>query len=183
MPERYEMRLSGTGGQGLIMAGILLAEAAIRDGKNAIQTQSYGPESRGGASKSEVVISDAEILYPKAPSIDLCLAVSQEAYDKYHKALKPDGILIIDPSYVLRTEPGERTVPLPFAQSAREKIGGEVVANVIACGAIAEITGRVTLASLEKSLYGRVPKGTEGQNKQALALGVELARAWKLAVG
>ena len=181
MSERYEMRMSGTGGQGLIMAGILLAEAAIRDGKNAIQTQSYGPESRGGASKSEVVISDTEILYPKATSIDLCLAVSQEAYDKYHKALKPDGILIIDPFYVLKTEPGEKAIPLAFAQTAREKLGREVVANVIACGAIAEITQRVTLTSLEKSLYGRVPKGTEEKNRQALALGAELARGWKRA--
>ncbi len=183
MPERYEIRLSGTGGQGMILAGILLAEAAIRDGRNAIQTQSYGPESRGGASKSEVVISETEILYPKATSIDLCLAVSQEAYDKYRKALKSNGILIIDPFYVLKTEPGDKAISLPFAQSAREKLGREVVANVIACGAIAEITGRVTLASLEKSLYGRVPKGTEEKNRQALALGVALAREWRSAVG
>jgi len=109
----------------------------------------------------------------------LCLAVSQEAYDKYHKALKPDGILIIDPFYVLRTEAGEKAIPLAFAQTARDKLGREVVANVIACGAIAEITRRVTLTSLEKSLYGRVPKGTEEKNRQALALGAELARTWK----
>ncbi len=177
MSERYEMRLSGTGGQGMITAGILLAEAAIRDGLNAVQTQSYGPESRGGASKAEVVISDEEILYPKATSIDLCLAVSQEAYDKYHKALKPGGILIIDPFYVFRTDPGEQAIPLPLAQSARDTFGREVVANVIACGAIAELTHKVSLKSLEASLHGRVPRGTEEKNRQALALGVELARA------
>ncbi len=183
MAERYEMRFSGTGGQGLLMAGILIAEAAIRDGKNAIQTQSYGPESRGGASKSEVVLSEDEILYPKATAIDFCLAVSQEAYDKYHKDLKPGGMLVIDPFYVLKTEPGEKFIALPFAQSARQKLGREVVANVIACGAIAELTGKVTLSSLEKSLYGRVPKGTEDKNKQALALGVDMARTWKVSGG
>jgi len=183
MPERYEMRLSGTGGQGLISAGILLAEAAIRDGRNAIQTQSYGPESRGGASKSEVVISDAEILYPKATAIDLCLAVSQEAYDKYHADLKPGGILIVDPFYVLKTDPGDGAIPLPFVETARERLGREVMANVIACGAIAEISRKVTLASLEKSLFGRVPRGTEDKNRQALALGAELARARRGAAG
>jgi 2-oxoglutarate ferredoxin oxidoreductase subunit gamma len=183
MAERYEMRFSGTGGQGLLIAGILIAEAAIRDGKNAIQTQSYGPESRGGASKSEVVISQEEILYPKATAIDFCLAVSQEAYDKYHKELKTDGILIIDPFYVLKTEPAEKPIALPFAQTALEKLGREVVANVIACGAIAELTRKVTIASLEKALYGRVPKGTEEKNKQALALGVELAKAWRAGNG
>jgi 2-oxoglutarate ferredoxin oxidoreductase subunit gamma len=183
MAERYEMRFSGTGGQGLLMAGILIAEAAIRDGVNAIQTQSYGPESRGGASKSEVVLSREDILYPKATKIDFCLAVSQEAYDKYHKDLAPGGMLIIDPFYVLKTEPGEKFIALTFAQTAREKLGREVVANVIACGAIAELTGKVTLASLEKSLYGRVPKGTEEKNKQALALGVELAKAWRATHG
>lgn len=165
------------------MAGILIAEAAIRDGENAIQTQSYGPESRGGASKSEVVISDEEILYPKATAIDFCLTVSQEAYAKYHGDLKPEGMLVIDPFYVLKTEPGGKFIPLPFAQTAKEKLGRELVANVIACGAIAELTGKVTIASLEKSLYGRVPKGTEEKNKQALALGVELAKAWKASGG
>jgi 2-oxoglutarate ferredoxin oxidoreductase subunit gamma len=183
MVEHYEMRFSGTGGQGLLMAGILIAEAAIRDGKNAIQTQSYGPESRGGASKSEVIISEDEILYPKATVINFCLAVSQEAYAKYHKDLKPGGMLVVDPFYVLKTDPGEKFIALPFAQSAKEKLGRELVANVIACGAIAELTKIVTIASLEKSLYGRVPKGTEEKNKQALALGVDLVKAWKTQSG
>ena len=93
LPERYEVRLSGSGGQGLILAGIILAEAvAIYDGKNAVQTQSYGPEARGGASKSDVVLSNIKIRYPKATKLDLLLALSQEAADKYSKNLNTKKI-------------------------------------------------------------------------------------------
>src|SRR5512142_1072470 len=97
MAERYEIRLSGTGGQGLIIAGIILAEAAgIYDGKYVCQTQSYGPEARGGASKAEVVISDEEIDYPMAIKPDVLLAMSQKACDSYLFDLKPGGTLIVD---------------------------------------------------------------------------------------
>ena len=97
MGKRYEVRLSGEGGQGLILAGVILAEAAaIYDNKNAIQTQSYGPEARGGACKSEVIISEDEIDYPKATRIDLLLALTQEACDRYAGELKQEGILVAD---------------------------------------------------------------------------------------
>jgi len=96
-PQKIEIRLSGTGGQGLILAGVILAEAAaIYDKKNAVQTQSYGPEARGGASKSEVIISDGEILYPKTTRLDYLLALNQESCDRYAKDLKEDGLLLVD---------------------------------------------------------------------------------------
>ncbi|MDL2280226.1 2-oxoacid:acceptor oxidoreductase family protein, partial [Selenomonadales bacterium OttesenSCG-928-I06] len=95
-----QISLSGTGGQGLILAGTILAEAAILDGQYAIQTQSYGPEARGGASKSEVLISDENIDYPKVLSADVMLTMSQAACDKYINALKPGGKLIIDTTFV-----------------------------------------------------------------------------------
>ncbi len=94
-----ELRLSGSGGQGLILAGIILAEAALHDGKNVVQSQSYGPEARGGgASKSEVIISDAPIYYPKVNKCDILLSLTQKACDKYIDSLKAGGILILDNS-------------------------------------------------------------------------------------
>ena len=107
MAFRSELRLSGSGGQGLILAGKILAEAAaIYDGKNATQSQSYGPEARGGSSRSEVIISDAEIDYPKAINIDLLLAFTQEACDKYCKDVKENGILLVDSGYVTKVPKG-----------------------------------------------------------------------------
>ena len=96
--KRIEIRLSGSGGQGLILAGIILAEAAIIDGKNAVQTQSYGPEARGGASRSEVIISNGSIDYPKVSKSDILLALTEEAVIKYKGSLKEDGLLILDSS-------------------------------------------------------------------------------------
>src|SRR5512139_2762594 len=99
--ERYEIRLSGSGGQGLILAGVILAEAAgIHDGKYVCQTQSYGPEARGGASKAEVIISDEEIDYPKAMKPDLLLAMNQRSCDTYLFDLKPNGVLVVDSTFV-----------------------------------------------------------------------------------
>ena len=93
---RYEMRLSGEGGQGLVLAGKIIAEAAaIYDDRNATQSQSYGPEARGGASKSEVIISDGEIDFPKAENLDLLLALTQEALDKYHSDLKARAVMVV----------------------------------------------------------------------------------------
>ena len=92
MGKCYEVRLAGTGGQGAILAGILLAEAAIRDGKNVAQTQSYGPEARGGASRSEVIISDDEIHYPKVIQAHITLCMSQEACDRYGSQMKKGEI-------------------------------------------------------------------------------------------
>src|SRR5512141_2209504 len=97
MADRSEIRLAGEGGQGMILAGIILAEAAaIYDGKQATQTQSYGPEARGGASRSEVVISDVEIDHPEVLSADVVVALSQEAYKKFAKSVRPGGLLIVD---------------------------------------------------------------------------------------
>src|SRR5512138_1966714 len=95
--DRYEIRLAGEGGQGLILAGIILGEAAaIYDGKKAIQTQSYGPEARGGASKSEVIVSTSDIDYPKVTSADALVVMSQEACDKYAADLQREGLMIVD---------------------------------------------------------------------------------------
>ena len=122
MAYRYEMRLSGEGGQGLVLAGKILAEAAaIYDDKNATQSQSYGPEARGGASKSEVIISDGEIDFPKAEDLDLLLALTQEAFDKYHADLREGGFLVVDAEAVTRLPDVSKwkLVRVPFEKLAR----------------------------------------------------------------
>jgi 2-oxoglutarate ferredoxin oxidoreductase subunit gamma len=172
---RYEIRLSGSGGQGLIVAGIILAEAAgIHDGKFVCQTQSYGPAARGGASKAEVVISDTEIDYPKAVKPDLLLAMNQKSCDAYFFDLKPTGMLIVDSTFVKQL-PTTRALAIPFTQISREKLGKETGANIIALGALAALSGAVSLSSLEAAVMNRVPRGTEDFNKTALELGIAAA--------
>jgi len=174
--DRYEIRLSGSGGQGLILAGIILAEAAaIYDGKNVIQSQSYGPEARGGASKSEVIISSGEIDYPKATKIDLLLALTQQACDKYHKDLKENGILVVDAHLVPHPPEGNfRTYVFPIVESAKNKVGKSFVANIVALGALVELTGVVSKEAIVKAVLAKVPKGTEELNRNALEIGFTL---------
>ncbi len=175
MSPRYEIRLAGSGGQGLILAGIILAEAAgIYDGKFVCQSQSYGPAARGGASKAEVVISDEEIDYPKAIQPDVLLAMNQKSLDTYLSDMKPDGLLLVDATLVPEI-PDHQAIAIPFTRIARE-LGKEMVANIVALGALATLTGAVTRKSLETVVLARVPKGTEDLNKKALAAGIAAAK-------
>ncbi|HOD37631.1 MAG: 2-oxoacid:acceptor oxidoreductase family protein [Candidatus Marinimicrobia bacterium] len=180
MSFHYEIRLSGAGGQGLILVGKVLAEAAaIYDGLNATQSQSYGPEARGGASRSEVIISDGDIDYPKAENIDLLLALTQEACDKYIADLKPDGILIVDSQMVTKIPDGNfKVVALPIIQSAVERLGKFVVSNIIALGVIYKLAGIVSEDAIKNAIRARVPKGTEELNLKAFQTGIELAEGW-----
>jgi 2-oxoglutarate ferredoxin oxidoreductase subunit gamma len=169
-----EVRLSGSGGQGLILAGIILAEAAIGDGKEAVQSQSYGPEARGGSSKSEVIISNDRIHYPKVAAPDLLLAMTQESLNKYGADLKEAGILVIDTTFVREVPDKYKNVhAVPITQLAKEKCGRELFANIVALGTIAKLTGAVSLDALEKAVLARVPKGTEEMNKLALQIGYQ----------
>jgi len=160
----------------LILAGIILAEAAgVYDGKFVCQTQSYGPEARGGASKAEVVISDAAIDYPKAIRPDVFLALNQKSLETFSADLKPGGLLLVDADLV-KEVPGGRVLSLPFTRIARE-LGRAMAANIVALGALAQLTGAVSLESLEAAVLDRVPKGTEDLNRRALAAGVAAAQA------
>lgn len=173
MAIRYELRFSGAGGQGLITAGIILAEAAsIIEGKNAVQSQSYGPEARGGASKSEVIISDAPIDYPKATIVDACLAMTQEAADKYANGIKEGGILLLDEDFVHRAPEGNfKVYRLPITRMAKEDIGREIVANVVALGAVIGLTGVVSKDAGEQAVLRKVPEAFKDLNKKAYDLG------------
>lgn len=181
MAKRYEIRLSGEGGQGLILAGIILAEAAtIYDGKNAIQSQSYGPEARGGFSKSEVIISETEIDYPKATKLDFLLALTQESCDAYSKDLREGGVLLADSTLVTKLPQGNfKAYSLPILETASERIGKAVVANIVALGATVALTGVVSAEALERAVLGRVPRGTEEINRHALHAGFSLAEQLK----
>jgi 2-oxoglutarate ferredoxin oxidoreductase subunit gamma len=177
--QKTEIRLSGSGGQGLILAGLILAEAAaIYDGKNAVQTQSYGPEARGGSSKSEVIISNGEILYPKTTRLDYLLALNQESCDKYAHDLKDDGLLLVDADAVEHVPP-VKSISLPLVRSAREKIGRVMTTNIISLGALVGISQVVSTKALEKAVLKRVPRGTEQLNLKALELGFQLAEEVK----
>lgn len=176
MAQHSELRLSGSGGQGLILAGIILAEAALLENKNAIQSQSYGPEARGGASKAEVIISDGEIDFPKVQSPDIVLALTQVASDKYIKTVKPDGIVIVDDAIELPADlRAGKVYKLPILETAAVKVGKSIVANIVAVGLLAELTGVVSRKSVEDAVLARVPKGTEDLNRTALREGYELA--------
>ena len=176
MPERYEIRLGGSGGQGLILAGVILGEAAsIYDDRNAVQTQSYGPEARGGMSKADVIISDGEIDYPKASSVDLLLALTQSSFNGYIKDVKDGGTVVYDTDLVSDVKEGNyRLVGLPIIRTAVKGLGKSMVANIVSLGAIVGLTGMVSREAVEKSLMSRAPRGTEEVNRRALYAGYEL---------
>jgi 2-oxoglutarate ferredoxin oxidoreductase subunit gamma len=176
MGYRFDIRLSGSGGQGLILMGIILAEAiGIYDGKYVAQTQSYGPEARGGSSKAEVVVSDQEIDYPKALKLDLLIAMNQKSCDEYYMDLKPKGILVVDSTFVNQV-PIPRAYQIPFTRIARDKFKREMVANIIALGAISKLTPIVSAKAIEAAVLARVPKGTEKLNHDALRAGISAAK-------
>jgi len=177
---RYELRFSGSGGQGLITAGIIMAKAAsIYEGKQAVQSQSYGPEARGGSSKSEVIISDGPIDYPKATTVDALLAMTQEACDKYTHDLKEGGILLVDSDLVtkLPTKGNFKVVSFPIINTAKTDVGREIVANIVALGAMVALTGQISRENAEKAVLSSVPEAFIELNKKAFSIGYEKALA------
>jgi len=171
LEDRYEVRLAGEGGQGMILAGVILAEAAaVHDGLNAVQTQSYGPEARGGASRSEVIIARGEIDYPKVMVADLLLCMSQEACDRFYNQVKEDGCIIVDSTNVSRV-PSHRAIAVPITQIAERETGRRITASMVALGFLSGLSGVVSKQALEKAVADRVPAGTEEMNLKALAAG------------
>lgn len=173
LEDRFEIRLAGEGGQGMILAGVILAEAAVvHDGLNAVQTQSYGPEARGGASRSEVIIAKGEIDYPKVSNADVLLCMSQEACDRFYSQVNDHGYLVVDTSQVSRI-PSHRAVAVPISEIAERVTGHRITASIVALGVIAGLTDIVTRSALENAIRGRVPAGTEEANLKALAAGYD----------
>jgi 2-oxoglutarate ferredoxin oxidoreductase subunit gamma len=176
--DRYEIRLSGSGGQGLITAGVILAEAvSVGDGKNAVHTQSYGPEARGGRTRCDVIISKGDIYFPEATKLDLLLSLTQESADAYSPLLKNDGFFIIDSDYVTQ-KPERLFIEVPFTEKTREKLGSAVATNVVCLGFITQLTNIVTKKSIEKFLVERFPERFKKSNLKAINLGYEMARKY-----
>jgi 2-oxoglutarate ferredoxin oxidoreductase subunit gamma len=185
MPFRFEVRVSGEGGQGLVLAGRVLAEAAaIYAGLNATQSQSYGPEARGGMSRSEVILSDGDIDYPKAVHVDLLLALTQVAFDAYVKDLRPEGVAVLESRVQPPPDAPYRVVQAPILKLAEERVGRLLFANMVSIGMMAPFIPMLPEDALRASIAARVPKGTVEKNLLAFSVGLEAAaQAAALAAG
>lgn len=177
--ERLRLVFTGSGGQGVITASIILAEAAVLyEDLNAIQSQSYGPEARGGATRADVIISNTEIDFPKVLQPDILVCLTQVAFSRFYTILRPGGTLITDSHYVkTRQRMDARWYELPMYDTVMKEIGNPVVFNVCVLGALVELLDVVKPESVEKVLENRVPKDYLPMNREALQLGLELARS------
>jgi 2-oxoglutarate ferredoxin oxidoreductase subunit gamma len=173
-----EIKFAGFGGQGIIKSGIIIAAAAcIHGGKNAVQTQSYGPESRGGACKSEVVISEEDIDFPKVVEPDVLVVMSQHAYNEYVENVKPGGTIIMDPDMIPReVEVKNAQVYRIPATKIAEELGKKIVANIVMLGAFVAITRILDANAVKESINENVPKGTEELNLKAFEQGYEYGK-------
>ncbi len=175
--ERTEVRIAGFGGQGVVLAGVLLGQAALNDGRYAVQNQSYGAEARGGAARSEVIVSDEPVIYPEVTSPQVLAALSQAALDRYLPDLQPGGTLIVDADLVseLPDEIQAGVYRARFSEVAGREIGRPIVANMVMLGFLAEKTGLVSREGVQSGVRSGVPKGTEELNLRALQRGMEIA--------
>jgi 2-oxoglutarate ferredoxin oxidoreductase subunit gamma len=163
-----QVRLSGAGGQGLITAGIILAEAALIDGKNVVQTQTYGPEARLGSSRSEVIISTGKIAYPQVTVPDVLLCLSLEAARKFMPQAPADAMVILDSTFIGTDVTGRSRIHrLPITEAA-VKAGSKVVANTVALWVLNELAQLVSPGSLVEAITVRVPERFRKLNEQAI---------------
>jgi 2-oxoglutarate ferredoxin oxidoreductase subunit gamma len=170
---RSEIRIAGAGGQGVVTAGRILAEAAILSGSNATHSQVYGPQSRGGASRSDVVIATGEIGFPLADAIDLLVVLSSEAYSRYQPRLGDHGCLIVD-SRCAGATGDEEVARFPVVDTARAISGGRLVTGVVALGVIQRHVGVVDADALHRAVGARVPARHRAMNLRALGAGMQL---------
>jgi 2-oxoglutarate ferredoxin oxidoreductase subunit gamma len=174
--DRFEIRFSGLGGQGIITLGKIMGQGlALGHGYNVTQTQSYGPEARGGSSKCDLVISSSRISYPKAESLDLLVALSQEACNTYFPYLKKGGALVIE-SDLVKQPPTNRFLGLPFTSLAKDKVGVVQAMNTVVLGALSYLLPFVNQAAMRKSLEAVLPAKIRAVNTKAFNLGHRLAK-------
>lgn len=179
MSQRYRLVFSGSGGQGVITAAILLAEAAVlHEKRNAVQTQVYGAAARGGATRSDVIISDAPINYPKVNQSNFLVCLTQEAYAKYAPIVRPGGLLVTDSRFVTTHRKVDAVQhELPMYQSVMDTIGKPIVFNICVLGAVIGLTAVVGLEAVDKVLAQRLPPALLDLNRQALQMGYMLGLA------
>jgi len=176
--ERCRMVFSGSGGQGVITAAIVLAESAVlHEGLEAVQTQAYGAAARGGATRSDVIVSDSTINFPKVIQPNVLVCLTQEAYTKFCDIIRPGGLLLTDPRYVQpQLKVDARQYQLPMYETVMDKIGKPIVFNICMLGAVVGLTDLVHPRSIMKVLEARIPSGFLEMNQKALDLGLELGR-------
>lgn len=171
---RHEIRFSGFGGQGIITVGYILGKAAaLFDQRQVTLTKSYGPESRGGASSAQIIISDEEINYPRITEPEVLVAMSQEAYTKYIGELPSGGLLLIDEDLVKLSHPRDdiQVRAIPATRIAESELGRKIVANIVMLGFVTANTDIVSLKGIREAVLSSIPKGTEELNTQALERG------------
>ncbi len=174
---KMEIRLAGSGGQGVILATIILAEAAIIAGKNTAQSQSYGPEARGGMCKAEVIVSDEPIGFTKVTHPTFLLALTQASLDKFGASADEDCVIMADSSLTIPDSlKAKRVYSLPILDTARTEVGKAFTANIVAVAAINGVLKLVDNEALEKAVFLHIPKGTEEINRKALYAGEKLAQ-------
>ena len=172
---KTEIRMGGSGGQGVVLAAQILGKAAVLDGKNALQTQAYGAEARGSLAKSEVIISDGKIGFPAVRKCDILVAMNQESLNNLIKDLKEDGILIVDSTNVNSIpETKAKTLKIPITETAKKTFKETIYANMIMLGTLAKTTGIVSSDALEKTIRENVSEKTVETNVNAFKKGLEL---------
>ncbi|MBW1615981.1 MAG: 2-oxoacid:acceptor oxidoreductase family protein [Deltaproteobacteria bacterium] len=176
--ERCRIVFSGSGGQGVITASFILAEAAvIFDGLEAVQSQSYGPEARGGSTRSDVIISEEKINFPKIIQPNILISLNQESYNKFAPIIRPGGILISDSHFVTTKRHIDAIQKnLPMFETVMENIKNPIVFNICMLGVLIELTEVVKKESVIKTLEKNIPKKFIDINKKALSLGINLAK-------
>lgn len=178
--KKAELRLTGSGGQGVILGTIILAEAGLFSGKEVVQSQAYGPEARGGMCKAEVVIDEKPITYTKVAVPNFLLALTQASFNKFSPTVTDDSIVMVDSSIQVPEDykKAHKVIQIPILETATDVIGNPMSANIVAVGAISEALNYElsTVEALEKSVVGRIPKGTEELNLKALHAGMDLVK-------
>jgi 2-oxoglutarate ferredoxin oxidoreductase subunit gamma len=161
----------------VVTASIILAEAAaLHEGLNAVQSQSYGPEARGGATRADVIISDRAIRFPKVNQPNVLICLTQEAYNKYSGTIRPGGLLLTDSHFVkLERKVDARQLGLGMYKKVMDEIGKPVVFNICVLGAMIGLTHVVSTESIMKVLGGKIPPGFLEMNQKALEIGLQLA--------
>jgi len=177
---RTEIRIAGFGGQGVILAGIVLGHAAsVHEGKKAVQTQSYGAETRGGAAQSEIVISNEKIDYPRVISADITITMSQESFEKYGTNVKLGSALFVDADLVTNVSAAQekKLYRVPATKLAADEFKRTLAANMVMLGAVTAVTRVVSLDSLKMSVLEAAPKASADTNVRALERGFQWASA------
>lgn len=179
---RTRLVFSGSGGQGVITAAIILAEAAvIHEGKNATQSQSYGAAARGGATRSDVIISERDIDFPVVTQPNILVCLTQEAYTSFGPEIRPAGTLITDSRFVETTKKVDaRQIELPMYERVMEEVGKPIVFNICVLGALIGISDLVKAESVMKVISQRVPKDFIEMNNTALHIGLELGKPFRI---